>query len=134
MPTSPIGSAPRLRVASGAPRHDRQPALQALARPWSGRIGKMRAMPLYDYAPTSGACTKCDGRFEVTQRIAEPKLTHCPTCNQPCERLITSARVTGKYSTSDSRVKELGMTKYVKAGDGVYEKTTGTGPQVIVRK
>jgi hypothetical protein len=40
----------------------------------------------------------------------------------------------GKYSTSDSRVKELGMTKYKKAGDGVYEKTTGSGPKVIRRK
>jgi len=34
-------------------------------------------------------------------------------------------KITGKYSTSNSRVKELGMTKYVKAGDGVYEKATG---------
>jgi hypothetical protein len=31
-------------------------------------------------------------------------------------------------------VKELGMTKYKKAGDGVYEKTTGSGPKVIRRK
>jgi putative FmdB family regulatory protein len=91
-------------------------------------------MPLYDYAPASGQCDKCNGRFEVMQRIAEPKLTHCPTCRQPCERLISAVTITGKYSTSDSRVKELGMTKYKKAGDGVYEKTTGSGPQVIRQK
>ena len=70
----------------------------------------------------------------MQQRIADAKLTHCPSCSQPCERLISAARVTGKYSTSDSRVKELGMTKYKKAGDGVYEKTTGSGPKVIRRK
>ena len=41
----------------------------------------------------------------------------------------------GKYSTSNSRVKELGMTKYVKAGDGYYERASGTGgPKVIRRK
>lgn len=91
-------------------------------------------MPLYDYAPKSGHCDRCNGRFEVQQRIAEPKLESCPTCGQPVERLISPAKVVGKYSTSDSRAKELGMTKYKKAGDGVYEKTTGTGPDVIRRK
>jgi len=40
-------------------------------------------MPLYDYAPTSGHCDKCHGRFEVYQRIAEAKLTRCSNCNQP---------------------------------------------------
>jgi hypothetical protein len=71
----------------------------------------------------------------VFQRIAEDKLTHCPTCRQPCERLISAAAIGGKYSTSNSRVKELGMTKYVKAGDGVYERAAGSGgPKVIHRK
>ena len=92
-------------------------------------------MPYYDYAPTSGSCDKCRGVFEVFQRISEDKLTQCPTCGQPCERLITAAAIGGKYSTSNSRVKELGMTKYVKAGDGVYERAAGSGgPKVIHRK
>jgi putative FmdB family regulatory protein len=91
-------------------------------------------MPLYDYAPASGHCDRCHGRFEVHQRIADPKLIRCPACDQPCERLISAVKTGGKYSTSDSRVKELGMTKYKKAGDGVYEKTTGSGPKVIRRK
>ena len=92
-------------------------------------------MPLYDYAPTSGRCDKCNGRFEVFQRLADAKLTRCPTCNQPCERVISAVALGGKYSTSNSRVKELGMTKYVKGGDGVYERAAGTGgPKVIHRK
>ena len=91
-------------------------------------------MPLYDYAPTSGQCSKCHGRFEAFQKIADKKLTRCPTCHKPCERLISPVKVTGKYSTSNSRVKELGMTKYVKAGDGVYEKAAGKGPDVIRKK
>jgi putative FmdB family regulatory protein len=91
-------------------------------------------MPLYDYAPTSGRCARCHGRFEVQQRIAEPQLTRCPACKKPVTRLVGAPRITGKYSTSDSRVKELGMTKYKKAGDGVYEKTSGSGPNVIRKK
>ena len=92
-------------------------------------------MPLYDYAPTSGRCAQCKGRFEVYQKLADAKLTKCPQCGKPCERVISAATITGKYSTSNSRVKELGMTKYVKAGDGVYERAAGTGgPKVITRK
>src|ERR1044072_7310647 len=89
------------------------------------------SMPLYDYAPTCGHCDRCHGGFEVQQRIADAKLTHCPTCNQPVERLIGPAKVADKYSPSDSRVKELALTKYKKAGDGVYEKTSGKGPNLI---
>jgi putative FmdB family regulatory protein len=92
-------------------------------------------VPLYDYAPTSGECAQCQGRFEVFQRVADEKLTSCPACGKPCERLIGPVAVGGKYSTSDSRVKELGMTKYVKRGDGYYERTASTGgPQIIRQK
>ena len=91
-------------------------------------------MPLYDYAPRSGKCRLCKGRFEAFQRMAEKPLSTCPKCGKPCERLPSAAAITGRYSTSDSRVKELGMTKYKKAGDGVYEKTAGRGPNVIRKK
>jgi putative FmdB family regulatory protein len=92
-------------------------------------------MPLYDYAPTSGRCDKCDGRFAVYQRIADAKLTECPNCSQPIERVISAVALGGKYSTSDRQIKSLGLTKYKKAGDGVYERTVGTGgPETIVKK
>ena len=32
-------------------------------------------MPIYEYAPTSGHCDKCKGLFEVTQRVADAKLS-----------------------------------------------------------
>ena len=83
-------------------------------------------MPLYDYAPLSGKCKVCHGRFEVMQRVAEAKLSRCPTCKKRCERLISAVPVHGKFSTkSDSRLKDLGMTKYVKTSDGSYERTVG---------
>jgi putative FmdB family regulatory protein len=92
-------------------------------------------MPLYDYAPTSGRCDQCDGRVAVYQRIADAKLTECPTCNQPIERVISAVALGGKYSTSDSQIKSLGLTKYKKSGGGVYERTVGTGgPETIVKK
>lgn len=92
-------------------------------------------MPIYEYAPLSRQCAQCEGRFEVYQKIGDDRLTQCPECGQPCERVISAAALGGKYSTSDAKVKEHGMTKYVKAGDGVYERTAGSGgPRVIHRK
>ena len=90
-------------------------------------------MPLYEYAPVSGKCKTCHGRFEVSQRIAEPKLTACPTCGKAVERLVGAPRIGGKYSTSDSRIKELGMTKYVRSEEGGYERAAGTGGPKKIR-
>ena len=91
-------------------------------------------MPLYDYAPKSGKCRRCKGRFEVMQRIAEPKLKRCPACRRPVERLISRVALGGKFSVTASKLKSSGMTQYKKAGKGVYERTAGTGgPEMIVR-
>jgi putative FmdB family regulatory protein len=92
-------------------------------------------MPIYEYAPISGQCDKCQGRFEVVQRIADPKLTACPDCGQPCVRRISAVAIGGNWSLSEGRIRNAGLTQYKKAGDGVYERTVGSGgPEVIVRK
>ena len=69
----------------------------------------------------------------MVQRVAEPKLKRCPECRKPVERLIGAVAVHGKYSTkSDSKLKDLGMTKFVKTSDGSYERTVGNfGPKMI---
>jgi putative FmdB family regulatory protein len=91
-------------------------------------------MPIYEYAPTSGHCEQCKGLFEVMQRLADDKLTRCPSCGQPCERRISAVALGGKYAVTDSAVKNSGLTQYKKAGDGVYERTAGTGgPEHIFR-
>ena len=92
-------------------------------------------MPIYEYAPTSGRCDKCNGLFEVVQRIADAKLTACPNCGRPCQRRVSAVALGGSWSQSDDKIKNSGLTKYTKAGDGVYERTAGSGgPEVIVRK
>lgn len=92
-------------------------------------------MPIYEYAPTSGQCEKCHGLFEVVQRIADPKLTQCPSCGQPCERRISAVALGGTWSLSESKIKNSGLTQYRKAGNGVYERTVGSGgPEVLVKK
>ena len=91
-------------------------------------------MPIYEYAPTSGRCEKCNGVFEVMQRLADAKLTSCPNCGQPCERRISAVALGGTWSLSDSKIKSSGLTQYTKVDQGVYERTAGTaGPEHLFK-
>ena len=91
-------------------------------------------MPIYEYAPTSGHCEKCNGVFEVMQRLADAKLTTCPSCGQPCERRISAVALGGNWSLSESKIKNAGLTQYKKVDNGVYERTAGkAGPEHLFR-
>jgi len=92
-------------------------------------------MPLYDYRAVSGGCRKCRRGFEVVQKLAEAKLRKCPGCGAPVERVIGAPAVHGKFSIkSDSKLKDAGLTKYVKTSDGSYERTVGGGGPKMIRK
>lgn len=93
-------------------------------------------MPVYEYAPVSGSCKICNGRFERQQSVNDPAYTTCPICNQPCKRLISAVSVTKTSGDllSDSKVGKAGFTKYRKTGDGTYEKVAGDkGPDTLKR-
>ncbi|HEX4589284.1 MAG TPA: FmdB family transcriptional regulator [Gemmataceae bacterium] len=85
-------------------------------------------MPLYVYQVIEPDGT--DGEmFEVMQRMSEPPLTAHPVC-----RLIAAPNTVTRFGAgnlSPERLGKLGFTQYKKAGDGRYEKTTGSGPDVI---
>ncbi|WP_437203140.1 FmdB family zinc ribbon protein [Planctomicrobium sp. SH664] len=97
-------------------------------------------MPTYVYevvnADGSGGET-----FEVIQSISEPPLTEHPRTLQPVRRVIQPPFIGGSWTEAsmsknvkdDKKLDRLGFTKYVKAGDGIYEKRAGKGPDVISR-
>ena len=78
-------------------------------------------------------------QFEVVQGIKEPALTHHPENGKPVQRVIQPVFISGRWSESsmqktvsdDKKLDQMGFTKYVKAGDGVYEKRAGKGPQLL---
>ncbi|MBX9579814.1 MAG: FmdB family transcriptional regulator [Gemmataceae bacterium] len=97
-------------------------------------------MPIYVYEVVlpdgSGG-----GQFEWLQGMAEAPLTAHPETGEPVRRVFgtpnaprawTDSQAKGKVS--DSNLAAKGFTKYVKTGDGTYEKTAGTGPKQIKRK
>lgn len=72
--------------------------------------------------------------FEVVQKMSDEPLTQHPTTGQPVRRVIQPPHLAGQWSDqqlSDSNIEAKGLTKYVKAGDGYYEKRAGQGPDVI---
>jgi predicted nucleic acid-binding Zn ribbon protein len=79
--------------------------------------------------------------FEVVQSITDAPLTSHPKTRQPVRRVIQPPFIGGSWSESamkkstsdDKKLDRLGFTKYVKAGDGIYEKRAGKGPDVISR-
>lgn len=90
---------------------------------------------IYEFIHEDG---QAGAQFEHLQKMSDPPLTVHPISQQPVRRVITAPNIGGKNSEgavkanlSDKRIAELGMTKYVKAGNGVYEKHAGEGPQVI---
>jgi predicted nucleic acid-binding Zn ribbon protein len=80
-------------------------------------------------------------RFEIVQKMSDAALTEHPETGVPIRRVITAPYIGGVWSDSamqrsmkdDKKLDRLGFTKYVKSGDGVYEKRAGKGPNVISR-
>jgi hypothetical protein len=95
-------------------------------------------MYLYEVIGSDG---KGGERFEVMQKMADEPLTKHPETDEPVRRVITAPFVATKYTeramnkavSDDKNLERLGFTKYVKSGDGPYEKRAGKGPDHISR-
>jgi len=97
-------------------------------------------MPLYVYEVITDDDSPGE-QFEIVQSMSEPALTKHPQTGQPVRRVLFAPAVGGKWSDSamakstadDKKLDRLGFTKYVKSGDGTYEKAVGKGPDTISR-
>ncbi len=78
-------------------------------------------------------------RFEVVQLMTDEPLEKHPDTGQPVRRLFVPFHVAGKHApmktdrnlADDKKLERLGFTKYVKSGDGTYDKVLGDGPKSI---
>jgi hypothetical protein len=80
-------------------------------------------------------------QFEVIQPMSAAALTARPDTGEPVRRVFGVPNAPGHWTdaharaaTSDKNLGAKGFTKYVKTGDGTYEKTAGSGPKQIKRK
>lgn len=93
-------------------------------------------MPLYEYrASGKKHCTACVERLEVFQKMSDSPLEKCPQCGAKITKLLSYPTIHGAGTNvlSNKNLGDKGFTKYVKAGDGHYEKAAGKGPDVIRR-
>lgn len=90
-------------------------------------------MPIYEYQASSEKhCDYCGAGFELLRKMSEPELEQCPKCGAPVIRKISAANLGGSGPSLDTtNIEKHGFTQYKKAGNGVYEKTAGKGPNVI---
>jgi alkaline phosphatase len=79
-------------------------------------------------------------QFEVFQKMADGPLTTHPDTGEPVRRVFVEPNAPrawtdtqGKAAMSDSNLAAKGFTKYVKTGNGTYEKTAGSGPKKLKR-
>jgi len=96
-------------------------------------------MPLYQYQVIlpEGEDPEDGMVFEIMQKITDPPLETHPALGLPVRRILTAAPAAGgawgerreKSNLSDASLAAKGITKYVKTGDGTYEKTTGGSSQ-----
>lgn len=83
-------------------------------------------MPVYEYEHLGEGCAR--GKvFEISQSIADARLTECPDCGREVKRLVSLFAVSTPKTNSD--LKNLGFTKLVRRDNGVYENVTATGKE-----
>ncbi len=95
-------------------------------------------MPIYVYEIINDD-DQAGEQFEIFQKMADEPLTEHPESGLPIRRVFTAPAIGGQWSDAamgksaadDKKLDKLGFTKYVKSGDGYYEKRAGKGPDVI---
>ncbi len=74
-------------------------------------------------------------KFELVQPMSEDPIKVHPESAQPVRRVIQPFQISGASSlmkadralADDSKLEKLGFTKYVKSGDGKYDRVVGKG-------
>jgi hypothetical protein len=79
-------------------------------------------MPTYTYVHTGDRGDSCGERFILEQSIRDDALTHCPTCGCPVGRELGLPIIS--TPPTESKLRNLGMSKLVKRDKGVYENVS----------
>ena len=81
-------------------------------------------MPLYVYEAKKrgNSCEKCRDGFEITQRLSDEKLKHCPQCGCEIYRVIQAPGLTHSKTDLHYRAKRAGFHTLKRVNKGEYEK------------
>jgi len=80
-------------------------------------------MPIYEYELCEGQCGLCGGKFTLRLALSAAPLTHCPTCQKPVRKVISTFNSPRKLKpVSISEAKKAGFTVLKRLGKGEYER------------
>ena len=80
-------------------------------------------MPTYEYELCDGECARCGGQFTLRRTLNESPLTHCPECQKPVRKIISTFTSPMKLKpVSISDAKKAGFTVLKKSSKGEYER------------
>ena len=81
-------------------------------------------MPIYVYEAKDErkSCAKCRAGFEISQSIADPRLTDCPDCGAPIERVIQAPGLAHSRTDLHYRARRAGFHSLKRVEKGEYEK------------
>ena len=79
-------------------------------------------MPLYVYEATDGGCARCSHGFEVAQSLKDARLTACPDCGAPIQRVIQAPAIGHSRTDLNYRAKRAGFHALKRVQKGEYEK------------
>ena len=81
-------------------------------------------MPVYVYEAKdeTKSCAKCRAGFEVSQSIKDDRLTACPGCGAPVQRVIQAPGLTHSRTDLHYRAKRAGFHSLKRVEKGEYEK------------
>ncbi|CAN5356889.1 hypothetical protein BH11ARM1_BH11ARM1_08920 [soil metagenome] len=74
----------------------------------------------------------CNGRVEVLQGINDDPFQYCPHCGMDVRRVISRATIKMAGSIPEDKASKKGYVTYRRAEKGVWEKTAGEGPDMMV--
>ena len=85
-------------------------------------------MAIYEYYHLDKMGAGCTEHLEIFQSMSEVPHQECPHCGFPVKKAVS---LPARHKTSqgdrlsDDNLKRTGFSKYVKSGDGTYEKAAG---------
>jgi hypothetical protein len=96
-------------------------------------------MPLYVYETTDESRPR--EQYEFLQGMSDPPFSKHPETGVAIRRVVAAPSLPGRpismsteQALKDKNLDRLGFTKYVKTGDGSYEKRAGAaGPDYLQR-
>lgn len=81
-------------------------------------------MPTYEYQAVNPkkCCDYCRNGFDILQKIVDARLSACPKCGAPIQRVLSAPALGRSQSNLHDRAKAAGFHSIKRVDKGTFEK------------